>query len=174
MKRKNLKTLFLLVCVCSLFLTKSHACTCVKIGKITTKSSYNSSKFVMHGLVLEIKEAEIQDTMLYNTLIEHGISSQNIPENFIKSPIKQITFKVIYNYKKFQIQDTISILTGFDGAACGVGFEINKEYLVFSSSNEPCIPPKTRHQIIWTDTCTETKLFSKKENKKLIRLKNRS
>ena len=169
-----MKILFLLISIYFFVLPKSCACSCIVIGKTTSESAYNTSEFVFSGSVLAIQEITVRDTAFFNALVAEGIPPEKILSHLVDMPVRQITFKVISNYKNTYTQDTVTILTGLDGASCGFHFELHKKYIVFGYSDDTMYSlSNSKDKLIWTDICTPTKLFSKKENKKLDRLKKR-
>jgi hypothetical protein len=123
------------------------------------------------------KEVEYDDAVLVGTIIakeltthtDSTIANAMKTENLLMPTLARYSFMVDNIYKGKITSDTISIFTGVNGAACGVRFEIGKEYIVYGKREtyfgellSKFEYPKGEN-IFWTHTCMRTNLFRQEE-----------
>jgi hypothetical protein len=158
--------------------TRSLACNCNETG--TVDESFKYSDAVFHGKVIQktfvsfgqsIKK-EAADS-IRRTLDEGKLNL------FDSDFIIKLEFEVKHHFKGTTIDDTIIIYTSRTSASCGyIGFEIGKEYIVYSSSKSHVfstfLSPKNefeKENTYWTNHCTRTQEFNFGEYKELKALK---
>lgn len=133
----------------------ADACTCVRNNNWTLKDELNSVSLAVKGKVLSVTDYRDSESAWPQKLYKLVI------ENRYKSPLNT--------------PDTVSIITGQDGATCGYGFKLGKEYIVYATNWEPkntinkataVNPPG----MFYTSICSLTKESNQKELAQLNRL----
>lgn len=135
-----------------------YACTCVRNNNWTLKDELNSVSLAVKGKIVSVTEYADSEfpwsQKLYRLVIE----------NKYKSPIN--------------LPDTVSIITGQDGASCGYAFIIGKEYIVYATNwGQKSVIKKaieaSSPSMFHTSICSLTKETNLKELAKLNRLTQR-
>lgn len=155
MSKFNLILLFF----CTLIFTNAFSCNCNTGGSI--ELNVKSADVIVKAKIISISYSDRLDTL--------GVRSDGAPNSvfakYWKFQVKIYKASVLVNYKGKLLSDTISIVTGVNGATCGLTMEINKEYIVygfkkdylgFSSVQRRAVDDK----LIWTNNCTRTWNFS--------------
>jgi hypothetical protein len=136
-----------------LFLTFSIntvlACSCSRVGILKAQKT---SDFIFTGKVIKINEIITK---------EKTTGSDKIVDYRRYEFIFEI--KHIHKGKKnFDFSNRITIITIRGGAACGIYFELNKKYLVYSYKEQnkidlELIDQKAKKEFMSTHLCTRTK-----------------
>ena len=148
-------SIFILSVLLSTASISSYACTCVRNPKWTLKDELNSVSLAIKGKVI-------------------SVTNYTAPE--FPWPQKLFRLVIEYRYKSpVNTPDTVSIVTGQDGASCGYAFKIGKKYIVYATSWEQkgTIKKATEASspgMFYTSICTLTKETNRKELAKLNRL----
>lgn len=150
----------------ALFLTSidSFACNCNPGASI--ESSVKSCDVIAKAKILSISYSDRLDTL---NVVSDG-DPRNVFSKYWKFQVKIYTAQILYTYKGVLKSDTISIITGINGAACGFGMEINQQYLVYGFKKDylgfSTVQRKaTDDKLIWTSNCTRSWIFSDEEAK---------
>ncbi len=133
----------------------TYACTCVRNNKWKLKDELNFVSLVVKGKVISVTDYTDSEFPGSKKLF------RLIIENRYKSPV--------------DTPDTVSIITGHDGASCGYEFKVGKEYIVYATNWEQKNAIKNATEtslpgMFYTDICTSTKETNLKELAKLKRL----
>lgn len=134
----------------------SFGCSC--IGENSIKNEIKNRDVVLIGKIISQEEYEEKDTLYHNFIF------------------KKIKFKIAVIEKlKGEIKtDTISIFTGLGRGDCGINFKIGEKYIIYANyDNEHFNIGKKVDKFLTTNICTRTKLFEKKEFKKIKRFTKR-
>lgn len=101
-----------LLALAFLFLTfgasESFACSCAPPSQ-TTNDDFQKATAVFVGRVLDVQRKE---------------NAENITVKF-----------TVQKYWKGKISNTVKVMTASNSAACGVNFEVGKDYLVYATEN---------------------------------------
>ena len=95
----------------------TYACTCVRNNKWTLRDELNAVSLAVKGKVISVTDYTDSEFAWPQKLVRLVI------EHRYKSPIN--------------IPDTVSIITGQDGATCGYGFKVAKAYIVYATNWKP-------------------------------------
>ncbi|QJD79893.1 hypothetical protein [Spirosoma rhododendri] len=133
----------------------TYACGCVRNPTWTLKDELNSSSLAVKGKVISVTDYIAPEFPWPQKLFRLVI------KNKYKSPVNT--------------PDTVSIITGQDGADCGYAFKIGKEYIVYATNWEQkdTIRKVIKESILdmfYTSICTLTKETNRKELVRLNRL----
>lgn len=148
----------ILFLIASLFSIKTFACNCNPGG--TIESNIQAADVIIKARILSISYSDKLDT--FNVVIEGD--PKNVFSKYWKFYVKIYKVIVEETYKGKLKSDTISIVTGMNGAHCGLVMNINdtfiiygttKDYLGFSSVQRNA----TDGKLIWTNTCTRSMVF---------------
>lgn len=143
----------LLVTFLLLFIVKSTAaCTCIGMEKL--RDAFMYSEVIILGKIIS------KDTISFKS------SSSGLT---IRQNIYQV--KVHSYYKGKSNDQIITMISGFGNGDCGYVFEVDKTYIIYSNRNEhPSFNHQNINDFLSTDLCKRTKIYDKKEIKKLERL----
>ncbi len=132
----------------------SFACTCE--GEASVSDMVKHADIVCTGRIIAKK--------ITADLLPYGIKTtvvKNASENMSFMPMAVYTIKVDKLYKGKTSSDTVTILTGVNGAGCGIRFGIGEEWIIYATSNEEtlfedskCI--STNKKVYFTHSCTRT------------------
>ncbi|RZM21620.1 MAG: hypothetical protein EOO88_32335 [Pedobacter sp.] len=133
----------------------ADACTCVRNNNWTIKDELNSVSLAVKGKVFSVTDYRDSESAWPQKLVKLVI------EKKYKSPLNT--------------PDTVSIIMGQDGATCGYGFKLGKEYIVYATNWEPknTISKATAVNppgMFYTSICRLTKESNQKELAQLNRL----
>ncbi|MCK8495885.1 hypothetical protein M0L20_28725 [Spirosoma sp. RP8] len=133
----------------------AYACSCVRNPNWTLKDELNSVSLAAKGKVISVTDYTDPEFPWPQKLFRLVIKTK------YKSPVNT--------------PDTVSIVTGRDGADCGYAFKIGKEYIVYATNWEPkgTIKKATKAispSMFYTSICALTKETNRKELAKLNRL----
>ena len=92
----------------------TYACTCVRNNKWTLKDELNYVSLAVKGRVISVTDYTGSEFPWLQKRFKLVI------ENRYKSPLNT--------------PDTVSIITGQDGASCGYAFKIGKDYIVYATN----------------------------------------
>lgn len=147
----------------------SFACNCDSDG--TIKSNVKSADVVLKVQILELKITANLDSI--DVMIEGDTAKSNFkPWNY---PVKVYKAIVMKSYKGQMATDTISIITGINGAACGVPLKENETYLLYGTFDDyvngfsNVRRYSVKKESIWTNNCSRTWEFTETEEKEVIK-----
>lgn len=146
----------------------SFACNCDSDG--TIKSNVKSADVVLKVQIIELRISKNLDSI--DITFEGDTAKSNFkPWNY---PVKVYKAIVMKSYKGQMATDTINIITGINGAACGVSLQENETYLLYGTFDDYMngFSDVRRYSVnkesIWTNNCTRTWKFSETEEKEVI------
>lgn len=92
--------------------------------------------------------------------------------HFTHTRFNKVTILVTNKYKLEELTDTLEIYTIWGETVCGVNFKLNQAYIVYGFFR---VDDEIKEGIsFWTNLCTRTQEFGKKESKMLRRLKRKN
>jgi hypothetical protein len=151
----------------------SYSCTCGNLRSVTDE--FNKSKKVVIGKIIDHQPIITIDSAEYKRLIKNGVHETQA-RRFTSGGFNQYTLVLSESPFKGEFQsDTLLIRTGLTSGACGYSFQIGKKYVIYgydTNKEQGASIPKL--DFFWTDNCTRTNLYSKKERKILSRVANRT
>ena len=138
------------------------ACNCNPGG--TIEANVKASDVIIKTKILSIAYTNRLDTM---KVVVEG-DPNNVFAKYWKFNVKIYTAVVEETYKGKLTSDTITIVTGINGAACGFPMTIGLEYLVYGTIKDyqgfSSVQRKASDgKLIWTNNCTRSYLFSDTE-----------
>src|SRR4051812_38481896 len=116
---KKMRILILL-----LVASTSHVLGCSCENWPTVKKSIKSANIVFSGQV--ISNTVTKD--FGDQIIWEG-DSTTFPVRLLRYPARVIKLKVLTLYNGNISSDTVTVITPFNGAGCGVDFQIGKDYI---------------------------------------------
>jgi len=146
-----------------------YCCTCSPDRSIV--EDFNSVTKIVIGTIIAQETITTIDSSAYNSMLAADVSAFEA-RRFTSDSFNQFTLVLSEaSYKGSFQHDTVIIRTAQLGGECGYSFQVGKKYVVYGydlaqakSNSNP------RHEYFWTDTCTRTRLYHKKEQKKLMRI----
>lgn len=178
--KKILTALFLII----IGGVNSYACRCEDPGSI--QEAYNYTETILQGSVLSKSFVTFKSTMneaqisLLNEKFKDNPQRLSLMESEF---VIKIELKITNVYKGEIKNDTVIIYTTRTGVSCGyTGFETGREYLIYTSSrshmyaffdsnaNEEKLELENT---FWTNHCTRTMVYNRKEAKELKKLANK-
>ena len=163
-KMRILTTLLLVIAV-----QVSFACNCDRDGTIQT--NVESAAVVLKVQIVELAITANLDSI--DITIEGDTTKSTFkPWNF---PVRVYKAIVIKSYKGQMATDTVSIITGINGAACGVTLKENETYLLYGTFKDymnrfsNVRRYSVKKESIWTNNCTRTWKFTETEEKEVIK-----
>jgi hypothetical protein len=161
--KARIKILILLLSV--IISNQAIACDCIIINSV--EKEFNKSDYVLTGKVLSVSFIQI---------LENGNNPQILTSKFLKEfdifkgrILAEYRIEVIEIYKGKKRIKEINIYTGRNGGGdCGYYFKIGEKYLIYSFEDSWEVKLFGEHSrkyknILYTDICTRTKIFNKKE-----------
>jgi hypothetical protein len=125
------------------------ACSC--IGNDSVKEAVKKSDAVIVGTIISQKLMSELHTELYPPA----------------TPIMQYSFVCETIYKGVISSDTISIFTGIGNGDCGVKFTVGEKYIIYGQKEtyftNNAIPLPKGKNILWTHSCSRTRVFRQEE-----------
>jgi hypothetical protein len=157
--KKNKILIFLVFFLCT---SQVYGCNCNPGG--TLEANVNASDVIIKARVISISYTNRLDTM--NVVMEGD--QTNVFSKYWNFYVKMYKTVVQKTYKGQLQSDTITIVTGMNGASCGFSMTIDKEYLVYGTVKDylgfSSVQRKsTDGKLIWTNNCTRTWEFSEEE-----------
>lgn len=142
--------------------SNSFACNCNPGGSI--EANVKASDVIIRAKILSISYTNRLDTM---NVVSEG-DPNNVFSKYWKFHVKIYKALVQATYKGKLMSDTITIVTGMNGAACGLNMAIDSEYLVYGTVRDyqgfSSVQRKaTDNKLIWTNNCTRSFDFSDTE-----------
>lgn len=143
----------LIILIIALIEFETQACSCDK--KSTFKNEIRSASVIFVGTVVNSEEIKIFDTLdqRYKIKMKYTLIIDNI-------------------YKGQCFNDTMYVFTGKEYSDCGFNFQIGKKYIVYGRNL--MINIRGIEQIfidgkpaVYTSICTRTRLYQKREIKKI-------
>lgn len=152
------KLLFILFFILSFFSIKAFACNCNPGG--TIESNVVAADVIVKARILSISYSDKLDT--FNVVVEGDPKS--VFSKYWKFYVKIYKVVVEETYKGKLKSDTISIVTGMNGASCGLTMNVNDTYIVYGSRKDylgfsSVQRNATDGKLIWTNTCTRSMIF---------------
>lgn len=139
---------------------KTSACSCMEVS---VAENLASSDIVFKGKVISKVTTTNFDSL--NITLEK-IYNDRLDFNSI--PVTAVSIEVKTLYKGYG-SDTITIITPSNGAACGVRFDVGKDYIVYATNDmrQPyTIKNKCyKNKIFWTHLCTRTDIWYGEEER---------
>lgn len=157
--KKLTSTLMVLL---TLFVSEVYACNCNPGG--TIEANVKASDVIIKAKILSIAYTNRLDTM---NVVSEG-DPNNVFSKYWKFHVKIYKAVVQATYKGKLLSDTITIVTGMNGAACGLNMAIDGEYLVYGTLRDyqgfSSVQRKaTDGKLFWTNNCTRSFDFSDTE-----------
>lgn len=173
-----MKTLLIILLII-LGTSNSLACSCEEPGSV--EESFNYSDAVFLGKVINTSFVTFAESI--KTEAADSIR-KNLDENklslFDSEFIMKVEFEITKCYKGNIFNDTIIIYTTLTSASCGYrGFEIGKDYIVYSSTKSYAFWTFMKNadenafeqqNTYWTNQCTRTAEYNYAEAKELENL----
>ncbi|MCB9045291.1 MAG: hypothetical protein H6550_04025 [Chitinophagales bacterium] len=141
----------------------AHACECDV--KPCIDSAIKNADFIISGRVLDEKVVRL---LRYSGDLQLDPDSVEYAESLFKQALIAYTFKTdnVFKTKNGYSSDTIIIYSEVGAGMCGVDFIKNADYIVYAT-----VMPIYHHgneiNIYYTDKCTRTDLYDKKEEQLL-------
>jgi hypothetical protein len=158
MKNNSIKITFLIPLL-FVMTYKLVSCTCVTLREYKIEEELATTEMVFYGKVISSREVK------YSEFIENPILPLDTIDSFM-----EYTFIVKKIYKGNYNFDTLRIYTGKGNGDCGIVFSIAEEYIVYSNRREyPNINSEKIKNFLFTDICTRTGIYSKREDKRIQR-----
>jgi len=133
-------------------------------GEGTVEGSVASSNIVVSGTVLSITL-----TADLNNYVDIAGDTTDYHYKLLKYPSKVVKLKITTVFKGLVSSDTITIITPSNGAGCGATFQMNKQYIIYGTSNDQ-INSSTKfkrqsknNNVYFTHLCTRTANWNKDE-----------
>ena len=149
--------------------TNSYCCTCGSLRSIADEFS-KSSKIAI-GTIIDHEPVIAIDSTEYKRLIKNGVHETQA-RRFTYGGFNQYTLVLSEPSFKGEFHgDTLLIRTGLTSGACGYSFQIGEKYVVYgydSTSKQGASIPKFDY--FWTDNCSRTGLYRKKERRSLAKI----
>ena len=159
----------LITLLCLTGVLTSFACNCYNDG--TIKANVKTADVVLKVHILKLKITRNLDSI--DVTVEGDTAKSNVKP--WKSPVKVYKAIVMKSYKGQMATDTISIITGINGAECGVSLKENETYLLYGTFDDykNVISNIRRYSVnkesIWTNNCPRTLKFTESEEKEVIK-----
>lgn len=157
---------------------KSTACSCV--GESTVKGGYENADIVATGQIISIETEWLPDSARIKEMVELGFPADSLDKRLTNYYFKKVLVKVDNIYKGNTTIDTLVIYTGMGGGDCGFRFKEGQSYVIygdiksyFGDFNKEQEFPKGQ-DIYWTNICSRTQEYNRKEIKELEKLKNKN
>ena len=168
----------LITCGILLFGLMSHnllACSCA--GESTVEGEFKSSDIVLSGKVINSINEWVPDSSEIKYMTEFGISIDSLDKRLIGQYFRKVQILIETLYKGKVNNDTLTIYTGMGGGDCGYHFNVGQKYILyadsdsyFASFNKDQEFPDGEN-IYWTNICSRTQEYNRKEANTLEKLK---
>lgn len=129
------------------------ACSC--IGENSVKQELKKSDVVLLGKILS------KDIIIIN--------DDNLPVGF---ELRRVKYSILVEkaYKGQAVRDTVELITGVGNGDCGYKFQIDSVYIIYSKYSNKYFPGGSAiDPFLYTDVCTRTKPFDKRELREIRR-----
>ncbi len=169
--QKSLKHIISLVVLIILGTLNSYACNCSGEGSVKGSVKYYDAVF--SGRVLSKKLTTNYDSL---GVVITGDSTQD-HFKWRELPTMAVKIEVSKMFKGRQVSDTLTILTPFNGAACGYNFQIGQKYIIYGSIYDelPMTDTLKRRSFdrktFWTHLCTRTRNWNQQEETEITEIK---
>lgn len=140
--------------------TMNHVSACSCIGQSTVEVSVKGAEAVLVGKIVSKQVLTFTDSSILDYFPNDTIL---IKTSLYQYKIAQYRFLVHDSYKGKIKTDTVDIYTGMGGGDCGVHFEIGDRYIVYGYSLRRNWKQLAGQNGYWTDICTRTCNYSRKE-----------
>ncbi|MGC6432976.1 MAG: hypothetical protein ACON4M_02155 [Crocinitomicaceae bacterium] len=145
-----------------LFSVASYACNCNPGG--TIDENVANSDVIIKGKVLSFSYTDKLDTLGAVILGD----PRNTFAKYWKFYVKVYEVQVKETYKGFTKVDTINVVTGMNGASCGIDFTLGVDYIIYGFEKDyqgfSSVQRVSRNSILfWTNRCTRSHYYSDEE-----------
>jgi hypothetical protein len=132
----------------------------------------------VEGSNLVVSATVISQTLtadLSNYVIIQG-DTADFEYKFFKYPSRVVKLKVTKLFKGQMTSDTLTIITPPNGAACGVHFEIGKQYIIYGTTEDEInrsnnlVRKSANNNIYWTHQCSRTGPWHLDEETEILKL----
>jgi hypothetical protein len=160
----------------------AYGCKCAR--DLTVMESFGGSTFIVHGKVVAKRLTSFSETMdtehanYVKTKLRDDDKSKL--ELFLSDFVYEVKLVVLENFKEGTVGDTLSVYTTKTHGSCGISFDLNKEYLVYTlktchqyflflteSEREKKFEKENTH---WVHACTRTAEYNRSEAAELREL----
>lgn len=147
------------VTICLLIFSTQIGLCCTCIGAITIKNEYKRSDAILKGKLLSKKTITITDRVRTEFNIQ----------------MVEYKFQVLEIYKGKIKNKIVAITTGIGNGDCGFVFNIDEEYIIYSSyENKYFANGNIVNKFLYTDICRRTRLANDLEEIKELKKRKRS
>jgi hypothetical protein len=154
--KRDISKILILIQIIFIFKSKMLSCTC--IGESNVENELEVRDMVFYGKVISQREIK------FSELLEEPMPMDT------SYTIYEYTFLVKRKYKGDYFTDTIKVYSGNGNGDCGIIFTVQKEYIVYSEKrNYPNLNSEKIRNVLFTDICTRTCEYNKKEERKIKR-----
>lgn len=146
-----------------------RGCSCKGTG--TVKKSVEHADLVVSAVVLS---QTLTSDLRGVAIIQGDTTDQSY--RFFKYPSRVVKLKVVKLFKGEMVSDTLTIITALNGAACGVYFEVGRQYIVYGTSEDELVRSNNLvrvsvdKSVYWTHKCSRTGTWSAEEEQELMDL----
>ncbi len=160
--RITLVSLFILFVITN----KVFACNCNPGG--TIDANVANSDLIVKVKVISTSYTDQLDTMGAKILGD----PRNVFSKYWKFYVKVYKVQIKEVYKGYTSSDTISIVTGMNGASCGIDFSEGGEYIIYGFEKDyqgfsNIQRVATNGKLFWTNKCTRSWYFSLEEENEI-------
>lgn len=143
---------------------EAYSCSCG--SGLSIKEEFNNKDLIVTGRVVSNELVAVDSTG--KLIIQNEV-------NFYVYQFRRYQLEIKKVYKGHFSKDTIHVYSSSSDSNCGYFFQVGKSYLVYGTDHEINYPNNelmlpSGNNLIWTDMCTRTKEYDKKEARKLKRL----
>lgn len=158
------KLTYTLVIVLTLLSCQTYACNCNPGGTIA--ANVQLSDYIVKAKILSISYTNRLDTM---NVVSEG-DPNNVFSKYWKFHVKIYKALIQETYKGHLSSDTVTIVTGMNGAACGLNLAVDGVYLIYGTIKDyqgfSSVQRKASDgKLFWTNNCTRSFDFSDEEAK---------
>ncbi|MNZ90624.1 hypothetical protein D3C78_1095910 [compost metagenome] len=161
--------LFIAVFLINFPIMLTQACNCDGDGTIS--ESVKLAEVIIYGKV--ISKTRTSNLGAIGVYIKGKVDTTSWVYNFYNAPSVVYTIKIYKVFKGKVISDTVSIITGYKGAACGVRFEEKDDVIIYGNPKDYVRSRTLSRQsnngkTFWTSSCTRTDLYRESDEKEII------
>jgi len=142
-------------------------CNCHSDGSI--KTNVKRADIIFSGQIISKTTKSYVDA--FNIEISHQDTISGM-SNFYNALIAIYTIQVDTLFKGQVQKDTLTIITGINSAACGVGFTLGQNYIVYATEKGYGVYRNmigTKQHLMWTSNCTRTAPYTATEENLIIK-----
>ena len=161
------------------FFNEGISCTCPERNSILNE--FNSKELIVSGIIVSEEVINIIDSVALNDYLKNGgTMDKNIQQRFFGRFFYKYELEIIDIFKGNFTKKVIEIYT--PGNSCKFNFNVGEKYIIYGHSIESSGIPEESYirkaypkgnDLIWTEYCSRTKIFNKKESQKLDKLSNK-